>query len=99
MTIRILRSAKEDLIGGYQFYERQEPGVGPYFLDCLFADIQALQQNAGVHKRVFGFHRLLSKRFPFAVYYSLTAPEIEIHAVLDCRGDPSMLGRKLRKLK
>ena len=63
MTIKILSSAVEDLHAGRQFYERQEKGVGDYFFDALFSDIDSLVLYAGVHQKVYGFHRLLSKRF------------------------------------
>jgi hypothetical protein len=39
MKIRILDSALEDLQTGRQFYENQVEGVGEYFFDALFADI------------------------------------------------------------
>ena len=32
MKLRILESAKEDLIEGFHFYEEQTPGLGTYFL-------------------------------------------------------------------
>lgn len=31
MTIRILETAKEDLIRGFHFYEKQGEGLGNYF--------------------------------------------------------------------
>jgi hypothetical protein len=30
MKIEILEAAKEDLISGYQFYEKQSPGLGSH---------------------------------------------------------------------
>lgn len=41
MRVRISRSASEDLLNGHAFYERQQQGIGDYFLDSLFADINA----------------------------------------------------------
>jgi len=54
MRLRILESAKEDLIEGYHFYEEQTPGLGAYFLDLLFADIDSLVVYAGIHSKVNG---------------------------------------------
>ena len=42
MRIEILDDAKEDLIDGFHFYEEQSPGLGSYFLDSLFSDIDSL---------------------------------------------------------
>jgi len=95
MNVVILPSARDDLADGFEFYERQEAGLGDYFLDSLFADIDALIQNAGVHRKVFGYHRLLSKRYPYAVYYSLESGTAYVKAVLDCRRDPKWIRRKL----
>ncbi len=71
MNIRILEEAEQDLIDGFLFYDSQEAGLGGYFLDSLFSDIESLYLFAGIHSVNFGYHRLLSKRFPFAVYHKV----------------------------
>ena len=90
MKIRILSQALADLECGYQFYERQAEGLGNYFLDSLFSDIDSLVLYGGIHRKVFGYHRLLSKRFPYAVYYK--APEkgvVVVWRILDLRQHPA----------
>lgn len=42
MNLKILPSANVDLINGYHFYERQSQGLGSYFIDSLFSDIDSL---------------------------------------------------------
>lgn len=96
MKIRILDAAEQDLIDGHRFYERQLPGLGDYFLDSLFSDIESLHLFAGVHALHFGYYRLLAKRFPFAVYYTLTEDVVSVYAVLDCRQDPAWIREKLK---
>ncbi len=64
MKIVILPSARDDLADGFRFYENQGEGLGGYFLESLFSDIDSLHLYAGIHRIVFGSHRLLSKRFP-----------------------------------
>lgn len=71
MRIEILDEAQDDLLAGFDFYEKLHLGLGSYFLDCLFSDIDSLLLCAGVHQVTHGYHRSLSKRFPFAVYYSI----------------------------
>ena len=71
MKIRILDEAQSDLREGAQFYEQQSSGLSTYFLDTLFSDIESLLLYAGVHIKIDGYFRLLSKTFPFAVYYRL----------------------------
>ncbi len=95
MKIRILSPAEEDLEKGYRFYDSQSPGLGLYFLDCLYSDIDSLTYFAGIHPVVFRFHRLLSKRFPFAVYYRIMEDRVVVFAILDCRRNPSWVRKRL----
>ena len=97
MRIQILDEAQEDLIEGFHFYEDREGGVGSYFLDCLFSDIDSLLLFAGIHQVVCGYHRCLSKRFPFAIYYDVAGELIRVHALLDCRRNPSWIRKRLKK--
>ena len=66
--------------------------MGEYFLDSLFSDIDSLALYAGIHRKVSGFHRLLSKRFPYAIYYQFDGRNAIVYRVLDLRQDP----RKIR---
>ena len=95
MTITILASARDDLADGFDFYEDQQAGLGSYFLESLFSDLDSLKLYAGIHRKSFGFHRLLSKRFPYAVYYTVEAGGIRVSAVLDCRRDPAWIRKPL----
>ena len=96
MKVRILDEAEQDIIDGFGFYEAQNPGLGDYFLDSIFSDIESLQLYAGIHARHFGYHRLLSKRFPFAVYYRVAGKTASIYAVLDCRRNPERTEERLK---
>ena len=62
----------------FHFYEKLEVGVGSYCLDCLFSDIDSLLLFAGIHQIVYGYHRSLSKRFPFAIYYDVVGELIPV---------------------
>ena len=42
MKIKILESAEEDIKEGYLFYESQEKGIGDYFIESIFSDIESL---------------------------------------------------------
>lgn len=96
MRIEILESARDDLVSGRSFYESQRPGLGAYFLDSLFSDVDSLLLFAGIHTIHFDhYHRLLSKRFPFAIYYTVEADLVRVHAILDCRQDPTRIAKRL----
>jgi len=98
MKITVLPSARDDLSEGFDFYERQREGLGGYFLESLFSDIDSLRLYAGIHLKVLTFHRLLSKRFPYAVYYDFGNETVRVWAVLDCRQNPVTIRRRLRRL-
>lgn len=96
MTIRILESARQDLVDGYYFYEKQADGVGTYFPESIVSDIDSLVDHAGIHPVYFGkYHRLLAARFPFAIYYRFSREDVLVFAVLDCRSEPAWIRSKL----
>lgn len=97
MKIKILSAAENDIEEGYHFYESQSPGLGSYFLDTIYSDIDSLSYFGGMHRVVMGHHRMLSKRFPFAVYYRVIDGEVIVFAVLDCRSNPSWARERLIK--
>ena len=96
MKIIILPSVLDDLEAGFQFYEHQQEFLGGYFLESLCSDICSLRLYAGIHPKVSGNHRLLSKRLPYAVYYTEESGTIFVKAVLDCRADSKFRRPALR---
>lgn len=95
MKIQILEEAEQDLIEGFTFYESQSEGLGEYFLDSLFSDIDSLQLYAGIHAVHLDYHRMLSKRFPCAIYYKVQDDIARVFAILDCRRDPAFHRKRL----
>lgn len=72
MKLELLDLAMGDLIEGYHFQKTQEAGLGTYFLATLYSDIDPLRIYGGIHRKAYtNLHRALSKRFPFAIYYTL----------------------------
>ena len=97
MKVEVLDRAAADLIDGFHFYERQQEGVGGYFLASLYSDIESLKLFAGIHRKAYkDYHRLLSKRFPYAVFYTVSEKTAFVHAVVDCRRDVAWIEVKLK---
>ena len=96
MKIRISESAYRDIDNGFTFYEKQEDGLGAYFQDSIFSDIDSLKIYAGIHSIHFNKFRLLSKRFPYAIYYRINKDTIIVTAILDCRRNPIWIKNKLK---
>ena len=96
ITVRISDDALEDLQDGFRFYEAQEEGVGDYFLACLRADIEGLKVTGGIHRVIYkDYHRLLSRVFPYAIFYTFADDVATVWAVLDCRRDPRWIREQL----
>ncbi|HHL30965.1 MAG TPA: type II toxin-antitoxin system RelE/ParE family toxin [Oceanospirillales bacterium] len=100
MKIKLHASAKKDLIEGFHFYENQQKSIGYYFLDSLYSDLESLTITAGIHQIYYKIYfRMLSKRFPFAIYYKITDKIINVTAILDCRRKPAWIRNRLGVIK
>ncbi len=96
--VEISEDAQADLNKGFLFYEAQEPGLGDYFIACLRADIEGLKISGGAHRVVYAdYHRLLSKVFPYGVFYTMEGQTAVVWAVLDLRSDPEWIREQLQK--
>lgn len=96
-SIQILSDAEIDLEDGKNFYESQERGVGEYFWDCLLSDIESLIIYGGVHRKEYGYYRMLSKRFPYSIYYDVREEVAYVVAVLPMRRDPEWVRERMSK--
>jgi hypothetical protein len=54
MVVELRVEARRDLLDGARFYERQREGLGAYFTDRLFEDLERLEGEAGIHETVCG---------------------------------------------
>jgi len=94
--VQISEDALEDLNNGYLFYEAQESGLGEYFTACLRADIEGLRISAGIHRVVYrDYHRLLSRVFPYGIFYAIEQQHAVIWAVVDLRRSPEWVRQRL----
>ena len=95
-NVFVLKEVINDLNDGKTFYDQREIGVGDYFWDSLLADIESLIIYAGIHYREHGLYRMLTKRFPYAVYYEVVDDNAYVLAVLPMRRSPAWIKRKLK---
>lgn len=92
IQVSISSDALDDLNDGFRFYEVQERGLGDYFLSQLRADIDGLKITAGIHRQPHRhLYRLLSRRFPYAIFYEFDDSQALVVAVVDCRRDPDWI--------
>lgn len=91
----VLEEAAEDIEAARDFYDEIEQGVGDYFLRRIVEDLEQLTALSGIHGLHFGFHRMLSEKFPFGIYYRETAGETQVFAILDLRREPTWIRAEL----
>jgi plasmid stabilization system protein ParE len=92
IKLQISDEAFQDLDSGFLFYEAQESGLGDYFLSSIKSDIESLRISAGVHRKVYrDYHRLLSRIFPYGIFYTVEDDLVTIWAVIDLRRDPKWI--------
>lgn len=90
--VGISEDALCDLNEGFWFYEAQEVGLGEYFASCLRSDIEGLKVTGGIHRIVCqDYHRVLSRVFPYAIYYTFSGNRVTVWAAVDCRRDPEWI--------
>lgn len=90
--------ANADLIAGRKFYDLNSKKAGNYFVSCILSDLESLSFYAGIHPRYYGFYRMLSRRFPFAVYYQIQDEQVWVVAILDMRKKPAGIIEKLKSV-
>ena len=88
-NVVVLEEAALDIEKGIEFYDAIEDGVGLYFRDSIIADLRRLGVYLGEHRIHLGFHRALSSKFPYAIYYREQADARQVVAILDLRRSPA----------
>ncbi len=93
----VLKQVKDDLKIGKDFYNLNKASIGDYFIDSIISDIMSLKLYGGIHNKIFGLYRMLSKRFPYAIYYDIRDAKAIVIAVLDLRRNPSWIQENLKE--
>lgn len=99
MKIIITNEAEIHIAKAMSFYESQKNGLGLYFLDSISSDIESLHIYYGIHIKINNYYRILSKRFPYAIYYKYNHSTIFVYAILDCRSNPLNMDKFLKLKK
>ncbi|HEX5889332.1 MAG TPA: type II toxin-antitoxin system RelE/ParE family toxin [Pyrinomonadaceae bacterium] len=79
-----------DVESAFQWYETEEPDLGFEFLKQLRGCYERLLRNPhGYQELRSGIRRALTKRFPYAVYFSIEDDFVVVLAVLHTARDPA----------
>jgi plasmid stabilization system protein ParE len=85
-----------DIEAAFDWYEREETGLGFEFLSQLRAAyLRILDHPLGYQELSSGIRRALTRQFPYAIYFSIEANAIVILAVLHTARDPAEWQRRI----
>ena len=82
--------ADRDIEAAFQWYEKEQPGLGLEFLDELRATYDRIVEGPLKYQHLrSGVRRALLRRFPYAVYFAVENVVIVVLAVLHASRDPA----------
>jgi len=85
-----------DVEAAFEWYEGEEPGLGYEFLDELRAAYHRIQDGPLKYQLLrSGIRRAMTRRFPYAVYFSVEGNVIVVLAVLHAAREPAVWQRRL----
>jgi plasmid stabilization system protein ParE len=96
-SLILTQKAEQDLDDAFQWYERQDPGLGKEFIRCLDARIAALNRHPLHYPIILNEHvrRAILNRFPFSIYFINEEALITIFAILHQRRNPDFWKSRL----
>jgi plasmid stabilization system protein ParE len=90
-SLLIRPEAEADIEEAYRWYERQLGGLGSDFLLCVEEGLEKIQKNPEmwpvVHRNV---RRLLIRRFPYGIFYTVGPVFTTVLAVFHGHRDPGV---------
>jgi hypothetical protein len=85
------------LLEAYAWYEKQRPGLGSEFIDCVDDEFEEISNAPELHAVVFrNVRQALIKRFPYVVCYIIELTEIPVISVFHCKRDPRVWKARVR---
>ena len=95
MILKFDPLAKREYEDAFEYYEAQEEGLGESFRCAVWAAIAVLERHPEIGEEVRpGIRKILLRRFPYKLIYSVTDDAVYIIAVAHGHREPDYwLGR------
>jgi plasmid stabilization system protein ParE len=95
-AIEAAAAVEADVEAAFDWYEGEEPELGFQFLEELRAAYHRIVDHPfGYQDLRSGIRRALTRRFPYAVYFSVEGETIVIVAVLSTAREPAEWQRRI----
>ena len=92
----LLLQADHDIQTAFERYEDYQHGRGEVFMRQLDAAFTLLRQHPEIAPVYAGpYRRMLTREFPYGIFYQAQAARIIVAAVMDLRQDPQVIRRRL----
>jgi toxin ParE1/3/4 len=85
MIVIFRPQAVEDVIEAAAWYEAHGPGLGEQLIDEILTATHRAQENPELFRivrREGNVRRVLTKRFPYRIFFSVVGETLYVHAVL-----------------
>jgi toxin ParE1/3/4 len=85
MIVIFRPQAVEDVIEAAAWYEAHAPGLGEQLIDEILSATHRAQENPELFRivrREGNVRRVLTKRFPYRIFFSVVGETLYVHAVL-----------------
>jgi len=97
MVIRFTPDADAELAEARQWYAHQRADLDIEFMERIDDALSRIIRNPQSYPIVYRtLRRAVVRRFPFAVFYDVTADEIHVIAVFHSRRDPEIWKSRVR---
>ena len=97
MIVRFTPEADNELVEARQWYARQRNDLDLEFMQSIDDALSRVVANPQQYPMVYRtLRRCVVRRFPFAIFYTVSADEIEVVAVFHSRRNPRRWKSRLR---
>ena len=81
--IIVHREAQLEVQAAFNYYEEKSKGLGFEFMRSLDAALQSVKRNPNSYQKIYKeTHRILLRKFPYAIFYLVEETRIIVIAVL-----------------
>jgi toxin ParE1/3/4 len=100
LELVIRPEAEADALEAYRWYGEQLPGLGDDFLTEIDRALENIRTNPEAHRKLHReFRRVLTRRFPYAVFYAVRGDRIVVFAMLHTARDPRLWKKRGRNAR
>jgi plasmid stabilization system protein ParE len=95
--LRFLPDVEEDAFASYAWYETKSAGLGEDLLRMFYSKANEISRNPLIFQKVYNdFRRCLLRRFPYAIYFTITGSTIIVIGLFHCARDPQEISEALQ---